>query len=309
MNKLLDLSGVPTPQLRAIRQILTAGVSAKSEKTGYSQDDTLCHKSPPKGYPKDRSEYGDPECYRYPLNTKKRCLAAWRYVHQERNKSILGGKWSKVVSKIKSYAKKHYDLDLEAGESEIFDWEQAFTEYYDTETAGDGYIEPEPVSDDTRGKDIMDDKEKIASLETELANIKSERDNVQTELDSKASELESLTNEINGMREELESLREFKRTTEEAAERAEKLKAIKAKLDEAEIENNLDDESEAEYWLGMTEEVLDKTIAIMSNLKKKGAEASASTKMKVPPVGGSDDESDAVSTVRETLKARKNKSD
>lgn len=309
MNKLLNLSEVPTPQLRAIRQILTAGVPAKSEKTEYSQDGALCHKSPPKGYPEDKSEYGDPECYRYPLNTRKRCLAAWRYVHQERNKDVLGGKWSKVVSKIKSYAKRHYDLDLEAGESEVFDWEQAFTEYYDAETAGDGYIEPEAVSDDVRGKDNMDDKEKITSLETELANIKTERDNVQTELDGKASELETLTNELNGMKEELESLREFKKTTEEAAERAEKLKGIKAKLDEAEIENNLEDESEAEYWLGMTDEVLEKTIAMMSNLKKKGAEASASTKMKVPPVGGSDDESDAVSTVRETLKARKNKSD
>jgi len=309
MSKLLDLSGVPTPQLKAIRQILTAGVPAKSEKMEYSQDDTLCHKSPPKGYPKDKSEYGDPECYRYPLNTRKRCLAAWRYVHQERNKNILGSKWSKIVNRIKNYAKKHYDLDLESGESEVVDWEQAFTEYYDAETAGDGYIEPESVSDNTRGNKTMDDNEKITSLETELANIKNERDSVRAELESKASELESLTNEINSMKEELESLREFKRVTEEAAERAERLKSIKSKLDEAGIESNLDDESEAEYWLGMTEEVLDKTIAIISNIKKKGADASASTKMKVPPVGGSGDESDAISTVRETLKARKNKSD
>ena len=37
------------------------------------------HKSPPKGYPKERSQYADPEHYMFPLDTKKRVRSAIAY--------------------------------------------------------------------------------------------------------------------------------------------------------------------------------------------------------------------------------------
>jgi len=319
MKRLLDLAGVSTPQLLEIKKVLTAGVPASAEENNDGAVAQLCHKSPPKGYPKERGQYGDPECYRYPLNTKARCLAAWRYVHQKQNKSILGGKFKKVESKIKSYAKKNYNLDLQVGDSEEFDWEQVFMEYYDAETMGERseLIDLEPEDSEVK----MEDKERIEALEQENKDLKREKETWSTEksaleiqalkdekgtwvtekadLEGKASQVETLTTELNSQKEELETLRKFKADTDEAAERAEKIKGIKAKLDEAAIEANV--EADADYWLSMTDETLDKTIAKMSELKK-GAKASAS--IKIPPVG-SGDESDAKIVVSDGLKELK----
>jgi len=310
MKRLLDLSNVPTPQLKEIRKVLVAGVQAVAEDTnkpdmsGVAQ---LCHKSPPKGYPDDKSEYGDPECYRYPLNTKARCLTAWRYVHQADNKEILGDKFKGVESKIKSYAKKHYDLDLQVGESDKFNWEQAFLEYYDAETMGErcDSVELEPEGATNEGDDnIMEDIEKkVASLEQEVEDLKKTKDTLETEnasLKEQASQVETLTTEINEMKTELEALRKFKTDTEEAQERADNIKAIKSKLDEAGIEADV--EAEADYWLSMTDDNLVKTIAKLSELSK-GAKASAS--IKVPPVKTDDEDDDNVSIVSQALNERK----
>ena len=318
MKRLLDLNGVSTPQLLEIRKVLSAGIPASAEDNNDNDNSTvaqLCHKSPPKGYPKEKGQYGDPECYRYPLNTKARCLAAWRYVHQEGNKSILGGKFKKVESKIRSYAKKNYNLDLQVGESEEFDWEQAFMEYYDAETMGERCelidLEPED-SDEASNREVdknMEDKERIEALEQEVKDLKGEKATLSTEketwateksdLEEKASQVETLTKELSDQKEELETLRKFKTDADEAAEKAERIKSIKAKLNEAEIEADV--ETDADYWLSMTEDTLDKTIAKMGELKK-GASASAS--IKVPPVNG-EDESDARAVVAEGLKEHK----
>lgn len=313
MKRLLDLEGVSTPQLLEIRKVLSAGVAARAEvDDSLVAQGQLCHKSPPKGYPKEKGQYGDPECYRYPLNTKARCLAAWRYVHQEQNKSILGGKFKKVESKIKSYAKRNYNLDLQVGESEEFDWEQAFVEYYDAETMGERceLVDLEPEDSDEASKSEVDknmeDKEKIEALEQEVKDLKGEKETWATEksgLEEKASQVETLTKKLSDQKEELETLRKFKSDTDEAAERADKIKGIKAKLDEAEIEANV--ETDADYWLSMTDETLDKTIAKMSDLKK-GTQASAS--IKVPPVN-SGDESDARTIVSDGLKELKQAKD
>lgn len=311
MKRLLDLSDVSTPQLQEIKKILGAGIPASAENDNSIETQAqLCHKSPPKGYPKEKGQYGDPECYRYPLNTKARCLAAWRYVHQERNKTILGSKFKKVESKIKSYAKKNYDLDLQVGESEEFDWEEAFVEYYDAETMGERceLIELEP-EDSGQGEDNMDDKEKIEALEQDNKTLtddnkvlKDEKDTWATEkagLEEKASQVDELTDELNTQKEELETLRKFKSDTDEAAEKAAKLEGIKTKLDEAELEADV--EADADYWLSMTDETLEKTIAKMSELKK-GTQASAS--IVVPPVT-TGDEDDPRKTVSDGLKERK----
>lgn len=320
MNRLLDLSGVSTPQLLEIKKVLSAGVPAQAEDNSAVAQDYLCHKSPPKGYPKEKGQYGDPECYRYPLNTKARCLAAWRYVHQEQNKSILSGKFKKVESKIKSYAKRHFNLDLQVGESEEFDWEKAFMEFYDAETMGERCelveLEPEDSEEasNREGVEIMDyTKEQIEALEQENRSLKGENETLskekdtwateKTELEEKASQVETLTTEIKTMTDELETLRTFKKETDEAAERAEKIKGIKAKLDEAELEADV--ETDADYWLSMTDETLEKTIAKMSDLKK-GTQASAS--IKVPPVNGGE-ESDARTVASEGFKELKQAKD
>jgi hypothetical protein len=310
----VDLKDIPTPQLQAIRQILVAGVPSKAETepSEFAQREQLCHKSPPKGSPKDKSQYGDPACYRYPLNTKARCLAAWRYVHQADNKSILGSKFKSVESKIKSYAKSHYELDLQVGESQGIDWEQVFLEYYDAETMGERseLIELEEAS--SEGKNIMEEKELIDSLNKQVSDLTADKDSLTTErdtlksekaaLEEKASQLDELTKELNEKNEELETLRRFKQETEEAAEKAERIKNIKAQLDEAGIEANLDEEAEASYWLNMSEEVLKLTISKMGALAKR---TTASASMKVPQIP-SEDDSNNIDIVRSGLQEMKN---
>lgn len=318
MKRILDLTEVSTPQLLEIRKVLSAGVRAKAETTLVAKSQ-LCHKSPPKGYPKEKSEYGDPECYRYPLNTKAKCLAAWRYVHQADNKSILGDKFKSIESKIRSYGKKNYNLDLQVGESDVFDWEQAFVEYYDAETMGERceQIELEPEESEkasTKGVEMEYTKENYEALEQankalqgEKETLTKEKDTLLTEkaeLETQASQVETLTKELGDLKTEVETLRQFKTDTEQAAERAEKIKGIKTKLDEAGIEADV--ETEADYWLSMTDETLDKTVAKMSVLSK-GAKASAS--IKVPPVGGEDDESDARIIVSDGLRELKQAKD
>lgn len=284
----LDLSGIPTPQLLAIRKVIEVGATAFAEDAQNRAQ--LCHKSPPAGYPKEKSEYGDPACYRYPLNTRARCLAAWRYVHHKDNWAILGDKAKTIEGKIKRYAKEHYNLDLQTGESEQFDWVQAFNEYYDGETMGErcDLIVLEPETSD--GAKI--DDAKASSLE---ADIKAKT----AELESKSSQVEALTTEITDIKTELESLRKFKKDTEEAAEKAKKIQAVKSKLEDAGIEADVS--AEADYWLGMSDDVLAKTIAKLSEMAKK--QASASKEVKVPPVVSST--TDAKVVVAEGLREHK----
>ena len=40
------------------------------------------HKNPPKGFPESRSDYADPDNYKYPLDTAERVMAAFRYYNQ-----------------------------------------------------------------------------------------------------------------------------------------------------------------------------------------------------------------------------------
>jgi len=303
-NKFLDLSGIPTPQLREIKKILTTGVQSNAEerstiKAGTSQ---LCNKSAPKGYPKNKSEYGDPECYRYPLDTKSRCLAAWRYVHQKDNWSILGDKAKSVESKIKSYAKKHYNLDLQTGESEAVDWEQIFVDYYDGETMGERceliVLEPEESEEKINEVKTMEDKERIAALEQENTTLKADK----ASLEAKVIQLETVTKELDSQKAEFETLRKFKTDTEAAAEKAKRIQLIKSKLDEAGLDSS---DAKVDLLIGMSDEVLAKIIAEMSDIKK-GAQASAEKKdIKVPPVVSGDNKTDARSIVADGLKERK----
>jgi hypothetical protein len=300
----VDLSNVSTPQLRAIKGILEKGVVAKAEAEGTDAQDKsyLCHKSPPKGYPKNKSDYGDSECFRYPLNTKSRCLAAWRYVHHAENKAILGAKFSKVEGRIKRYAKEHYSLDLQVGESEEFDWGQIFMEYYDAETMGERCELIELESEEVEASDETSE----VKMEKELETVKQQLEEKETELGAKTTELESmasqvnaLTEELNALKTEVESLRTFKEEKEKEAVRAELLKLRKAKVEESGLD--VDIESEVDKWLDMSDETFEFTINQMADVKK-GAKAEAG--IKVPNV--STQTSDAIDTVREGFRELKN---
>ena len=276
----LKLDEISTSELFAIRKILTVGSTAFAGQEG----DKGNKKNPPVGYPEAQSDYGDPACFRYPLDTKARCLAAWIFVNQEDSVSILGDTASSVIVNIKSYAKEHYDLDLQSGEAETTDWAKVFSDYYSSEMIGEHSVEPTVIVPDNSEEKAevinMDNDEK----DTKITTLETELQTKTAELDSKASQVESLTTEISDMKTELDELRKFKLDTEEATEKASKIQSIKSKLDEAGIEADLS--TEADYWLSMSDDVLVKTISKMSEMLTKGTTVSSAEKdpMKVPPV-------------------------
>ena len=293
MDKVFNFDGVSSVQLKEIKRILEHGVFAASEAQDKKYD-YLCHKNPPKGFPRDREKYGDGSCFRYPINTKARALAAWRYIHQASNKKILGDRFTAVEGKIKSYAKKHYDLDLQVGESEIFDWEQAFVEYYDAETMGERCelveLEPDEATASNEEEQTVD----------ELETIKAQLAEKEGELESTASQLTTLNEEITSLKTEVETLRAYKEGKEQEAELAELLKNRKAKVEAAGLDINI--ETESEKWLAMSDDVFDFTITQISEMSK-GAKATAA--IKVPNIQS--ESSDARAIVREALKEHKSK--
>ncbi len=48
---------------------------------------TGAHQTPPKGYPKKRSQYASPREYKYPLDTEKQVRAAISYFSMPKNSS------------------------------------------------------------------------------------------------------------------------------------------------------------------------------------------------------------------------------
>ena len=66
------------------------------------------HKTPPKGYPTNRTQYADPANYKYPLDTEARIKAAWSYIHQEKNRKAYGAsELTYMESRIKAAGKKY----------------------------------------------------------------------------------------------------------------------------------------------------------------------------------------------------------
>ena len=282
------------PQLLEIKRIIKNGPIATAEDKAdeAAEKAYLCHKSPPAGYPKEKSEYGDPSCYRYPLNTKARCLAAWRYVHHADNAKILGGKLSSVKSKIKSYAKKHYNLDLQEGESATEDWAKYFMEYYDAETMGERCeiitLEPEDVVQEDK---LNEDKKTEATIQTDpkVQELEAQLKVVQADLASTQLKLEEANKELT-------TLREFKQKVDAETARAELLKNRKAIVEKSGLK--LDLEAEAK-WLEMSDDVFEFTVKQLSDIRNV-----TSATVKVPDVHATAEKS-ARDIVREGLSERK----
>ena len=66
------------------------------------------HKTPPEGYPKERSEYADPDDYLFPLDTEKRVRSALSYF--DKHKWASPEKKKRAAKRILARAKK---LDIE----------------------------------------------------------------------------------------------------------------------------------------------------------------------------------------------------
>lgn len=243
----MKIQDLTTSQLREIERIIETGVMATSSDESTAAD--TCNMSPPKGYPKDKSMYGDPECYRYPLDTKSRCLAAWRYVHQSQNRKVLGDKASKVTSRIKSFAKEHYDMVLE--EQASVDWEVTFRDYYDSET---NYTETN--SDEVNAVN----EEKMNELEARIAALEEEKNTVIAEKQV--------------MESELVSLREYKSLKEAEEAKATLMKARKEKAQECGIEL-----TEEDRWFDMNEDTFDFVLSTLKETKN----AAATKNMPIPP--------------------------
>jgi hypothetical protein len=286
------------PQLQEIRKIIKDGIVATAESKVIepieeaAEKSYLCHKSPPAGYPKDKSQYGDPACYRYPLNTKARCLAAWRYVNQVDNAKILGGKAGSVKSKIKSYAKKNYNLDLESGdekkEESTIDWAKIFAEYYDSETMGercdDIILEPEVQE----VKKLEDEKDKVTEQAAQACDPK---------IQELETQFKDATDKLTEANKELIVLREFKQKVDADAARAELLKNRKLIVEKANLKIDLEAEAK---WLEMSDDVFTFAINQMSEIRI----LSVASTVKVPDIHAAPEKS-ARDIVREGFNERK----
>jgi hypothetical protein len=61
------------------------------------------HKTPPKGFPESRSDYADPDNYKYPLDTAERVMAAFRYYNQAGQREAGGyttEQWTSIGRRI-----------------------------------------------------------------------------------------------------------------------------------------------------------------------------------------------------------------
>lgn len=81
------------------------------DKGTQMKDDgvTNAHKSPPKGDPKSRSDYADPEHYKYPIDDKKHVHAALGYFNHDGEREKGGyseSQWASIGGKIASAANK-----------------------------------------------------------------------------------------------------------------------------------------------------------------------------------------------------------
>jgi len=69
------------------------------------------NKTPPKGYPSDKKEYGDPENYKYPLDTDARIRSAMAYFNASGQRSAGGyssEQWAAIGKRIASAANRAF---------------------------------------------------------------------------------------------------------------------------------------------------------------------------------------------------------
>jgi len=99
----------------AINPVLKYSAEGKLQEMAFEVQALITHKSPPKGYPSTKDEYADPANYKYPINSKGRVLAAWRYINKPHNQAgYTPAQVGAIKGRIKKAAKK-YGLTLQEG--------------------------------------------------------------------------------------------------------------------------------------------------------------------------------------------------
>jgi len=89
-------------------------IIANLNKDLYEAEALITHKSPPKDYPKEKTEYADPKNYKYPINNESRVRAAWSYINKPHNqKGYTPAEVAAIKSRIKKAGKK-YGIDFES---------------------------------------------------------------------------------------------------------------------------------------------------------------------------------------------------
>jgi hypothetical protein len=90
-------------------------------------------KSPPKGYPTDRTQYADPANFKYPLDSEDHVRAAWSYINMPKNRAKYEDhELATMENRIKKAGAK-YDIDFSEKDfggwtSQNLDWERGFRE-------------------------------------------------------------------------------------------------------------------------------------------------------------------------------------
>ena len=100
-----------------MKEIKNIEVDLIANLTPYLREESLSfvtHKSPPKDYPKEKTDYADPKNYKYPLNSEKRIRSAWSYINMPKNqKGYTPEEVARIKSRIK-HAGKKYGIDFES---------------------------------------------------------------------------------------------------------------------------------------------------------------------------------------------------
>jgi len=66
------------------------------------------HRTPPKGYPKERSAYADPNNYKYPIDSERHVRAALAYFSRPKNrKGYTDAEAKAIFGRILKAAKKY----------------------------------------------------------------------------------------------------------------------------------------------------------------------------------------------------------
>lgn len=96
-----------------IDYILELDVSCGDIDVGHMENNAfVSHKSPPKGYPKEKGKYADPVNYKYPIDTEEHVRAAWSYINMPKNqKGYSSEQLAAIKGRIKRAAKK-FGIDI-----------------------------------------------------------------------------------------------------------------------------------------------------------------------------------------------------
>jgi chromosome segregation ATPase len=137
-------------------------------------------------------------------------------------------------------------------------------------------------------KEIQAMKDKIQQLEDSVKELSEAKETI-------VAEKTAVETKLSAAEEELTTLRAYKEDAEASKAKAEVIKARKAKIEEAGLDINIEDEP---TWIEMSEEIFDFTVANI--VKAKGTKESKA-EVKIPPVLEPSTQKDVKTIVREGL--------